>query len=133
MRRSTTCRAGRLPSSSVQAMILSFGLCTLSHGCVGALDGELEDSTEKLVQAVIEGGGSNPDPIDPGPDDPGPDDPGTDPEPPVDNPGDIVPLFDGSTRLEAATVVDTGSALITRFADRGRDRHARESVFASYE
>jgi CxxC motif-containing protein (DUF1111 family) len=71
---------------------------------------------------------------DPGPGpDPNPDDPGTDPEPPVDNPGDLVPLFDGATRLEPALVVDTPAALVTRFADRGRDRHARESAFASYQ
>src|SRR5688572_12706207 len=54
MRRSTTCRAGRLPSSSVPGMILSVGFWTLSHGCVGGLEGELADSTDDLVQAVLE-------------------------------------------------------------------------------
>jgi CxxC motif-containing protein (DUF1111 family) len=56
-----------------------------------------------------------------------------DPQPPVGNPGEVVPLFDASTAREPAVVVDTPSALITRFADRGRDRHARESSFQSYE
>ena len=37
-----------------------------------------------------------------------------------------VPLYDASTSLEPATQVDTPTALITRIADRARDRHARE-------
>ncbi|PTL78514.1 di-heme oxidoredictase family protein [Vitiosangium sp. GDMCC 1.1324] len=45
----------------------------------------------------------------------------------------VVPLFDSSTSLEPALVVDTPTALITRLADRARDRHARESQFQSYE
>lgn len=45
----------------------------------------------------------------------------------------IVPLFDPSTALEPALVEDTPGALITRFSDRGRDRHAREDQFRSYE
>ncbi|WP_254624124.1 di-heme oxidoredictase family protein [Myxococcus sp. CA033] len=45
----------------------------------------------------------------------------------------VVPLFDSSTPLEPAVVVDTPTALITRLADRSRDRHARESQFQSYE
>ncbi|MCY0997777.1 thiol oxidoreductase [Myxococcus sp. MISCRS1] len=45
----------------------------------------------------------------------------------------VVPLFDASTPLEPALVVDTPTALITRLADRSRDRHARESQFQSYE
>jgi len=44
------------------------------------------------------------------------------PEPP---PG-IVPLFDSGTKREPLTTEDTPDALITRIADRVRDRHARE-------
>lgn len=45
----------------------------------------------------------------------------------------ITPLFGPQTQLEPALVEDSPSALITRFADRGRDRHARESQFRAYE
>ena len=44
-----------------------------------------------------------------------------------------VPLFDSSTPLEPATSEETTAALITRFADRARDRHAREAEFRSYD
>ena len=44
-----------------------------------------------------------------------------------------VPLFDAATKLEPATTEDTEEALITRFADRARDRHAREAKFHSYD
>lgn len=47
---------------------------------------------------------------------------------------DVVPLYDEATELEHALVFtrDDG-AVVTRFADRGRDRHAREDEFQSYE
>lgn len=45
----------------------------------------------------------------------------------------ITPLFDATTKLEPATTEDTPDALITRFADRARDRHAREAKFHSYD
>ena len=45
----------------------------------------------------------------------------------------IVPLFDASTVLETSMVEDTGAALITRFGDRARDRHAREGNFHIYD
>src|SRR5262245_56387680 len=48
-------------------------------------------------------------------------------------PGKIVPLFDAKTTLEPATVEDTPTALITRVADRVRDRHAREGMFHAYD
>ena len=44
-----------------------------------------------------------------------------------------VPLFNSDTKLEPATIEDTPTALITRVADRGRDRHAREGMFKVYE
>ena len=47
--------------------------------------------------------------------------------------GPLVPLFDASTPLERPVLEDVGYALITRFGDRGRDRHAREDVFAKYD
>lgn len=43
------------------------------------------------------------------------------------------PLYDESTILEPDTVIDTPQALITRFADRVRDRHAREAQFSAYD
>lgn len=45
----------------------------------------------------------------------------------------IVPLFDETTELEPDWIVETDDAVITRFADRGRDRHAREDQFQSYD
>ncbi len=45
----------------------------------------------------------------------------------------LVPLYDASTAMEPATVLETDSALITRFADRGRDRHGREDEFHIYD
>lgn len=54
------------------------------------------------------------------------------PEPPPPSPA-IVPLHDAATVLEPDTVVDTGSAIVTRFGDRARDRHAREAQFRAYD
>lgn len=46
----------------------------------------------------------------------------------------IVPLFDAETPLEGdLTFVREDGAIVTRFADRGRDRHAREDEFQSYD
>jgi CxxC motif-containing protein (DUF1111 family) len=45
----------------------------------------------------------------------------------------IAPLFNAGTRLEPATTEDTPEALITRIADRVRDRHARERDFNAYD
>lgn len=45
----------------------------------------------------------------------------------------IVPLFDSTTRLEPEVLFDRGDAIVTRFGDRGRDRHAREDQFQSYD
>lgn len=45
----------------------------------------------------------------------------------------LVPLFDETTVLEPDVLEDTGSALITRLGDRGRDRHAREDNFQAYD
>ena len=47
--------------------------------------------------------------------------------------GDVTPLFDSSTDLETAVKFDRGDALVTRIADRGRDRHAREDQFQAYD
>ncbi len=43
-----------------------------------------------------------------------------------------VPLFGETTSLEPSVLEDTPTARITRFADRARDRHAREDEFKSY-
>ncbi len=45
----------------------------------------------------------------------------------------VVPLFDASTQLDPPLQEDTPAALITRFADRARDRHAREDQFQQYD
>ncbi len=45
----------------------------------------------------------------------------------------VASLYSNATALEAASVVDTPSALITRVGDRVRDRHAREAQFHIYE
>ena len=47
--------------------------------------------------------------------------------------GSIVPLYNNSTVLEHAISFDRGDALVTRFADRGRDRHAKEDQFQAYD
>ncbi len=46
---------------------------------------------------------------------------------------EIVPLYDASTELEPEDVFESGDAIVTRFADRGRDRHAREDEYQSYD
>lgn len=45
----------------------------------------------------------------------------------------ITPLFDQNTALEPAIQYDRGDALVTRFSDRGRDRHAKENHFQAYD
>ena len=49
------------------------------------------------------------------------------------NTATITPLFDASTDLEQEISYDRGDALVTRFADRGRDRHAKEDQFQAYD
>ncbi|MEL6178702.1 MAG: di-heme oxidoredictase family protein, partial [Myxococcota bacterium] len=56
--------------------------------------------------------------------------------PDVDEPAPppaVVPLYTAETELEPETHFDRGDAMVTRFADRGRDRHAREDEFQSYD
>lgn len=43
------------------------------------------------------------------------------------------PLFDSQTPLEPDTQYETETALVTRFSDRGRDRHAKENHFQAYD
>jgi CxxC motif-containing protein (DUF1111 family) len=45
----------------------------------------------------------------------------------------IVALFNASTPLEPATMIDTPTARYTYIADRARDRHAREAQYNSYD
>lgn len=47
--------------------------------------------------------------------------------------GNVVPLYDSNTTLDQAISYDRGDALVTRFADRGRDRHAKEDQFQIYD
>jgi CxxC motif-containing protein (DUF1111 family) len=62
--------------------------------------------------------------------DPGAAPPGADEPRPT---GSIVPLYDSDTELEPEVLFDRGDAIVTRFGDRGRDRHAREDQFQSYD
>ncbi len=45
----------------------------------------------------------------------------------------LVPLYDQATKLEPDVIQETSTAIITRYADRGRDRHAREDEFHIYD
>jgi CxxC motif-containing protein (DUF1111 family) len=45
----------------------------------------------------------------------------------------VVPLYDSSTSLEPVIQFDRGDALVTRFSDRARDRHAKEDQFQAYD
>ena len=47
--------------------------------------------------------------------------------------GDLKPLFDGSTLLEPPVHYETSDAVVTKWGDRGRDRHGREDEFQSYD
>ena len=47
--------------------------------------------------------------------------------------GDITPLYTSSTELEHALIYETNDSVITKFADRGRDRHAKEDQFQQYD
>jgi CxxC motif-containing protein (DUF1111 family) len=61
--------------------------------------------------------------------------PGSGGQPSPGEPGKfgIVPLFNDKTELEPAVVENRPDALVTHWADRARDRHAREARFNSYE
>lgn len=45
----------------------------------------------------------------------------------------IIPLYDAASKLEPEVHYDRGDAIITQWADRGRDRHAKEDQFQSYD
>src|SRR6478736_2208770 len=45
----------------------------------------------------------------------------------------IVPLFSDMTTLEHPIHYETADAIVTRWSDRGRDRHSREAKFQSYD
>lgn len=47
--------------------------------------------------------------------------------------GNIVPLYNATTALEPVIQFDRGDALVTRIADRARDRHAKEDMFQAYD
>ena len=47
--------------------------------------------------------------------------------------GNIVPLFNNTTALEQVIQFDRGDALVTRFSDRARDRHAKENHFQLHD
>ena len=67
-------------------------------------------------------------------DEPAPEEPISDEPTPVAEPVlGITPLFSAQTEQEPAIQFDRGDALVTRIADRGRDRHAREDEFQAYD
>ena len=47
--------------------------------------------------------------------------------------GPVPPLYNNQTPLEGPIVFDRGDALVTRFSDRARDRHAKEDHFQAYD
>ncbi|WP_111643048.1 di-heme oxidoreductase family protein [Marinimicrobium alkaliphilum] len=47
--------------------------------------------------------------------------------------GGVMPLFHAGTPLEPVITYETDDALITRFSDRARDRHAKEDQFQQYD
>lgn len=47
--------------------------------------------------------------------------------------GNIVPLYNNTTALEQVIQFDRGDALVTRFSDRARDRHAKENHFQLHD
>jgi CxxC motif-containing protein (DUF1111 family) len=47
--------------------------------------------------------------------------------------GGVKPLFDGTTALEPEIHYETTDAVVTKWGDRGRDRHGREDEFQSYD
>jgi CxxC motif-containing protein (DUF1111 family) len=47
--------------------------------------------------------------------------------------GNIVPLYNNTTGLEQVIQFDRGDALVTRFSDRARDRHAKENHFQLHD
>ncbi|TRX52845.1 di-heme oxidoredictase family protein [Thalassomonas sp. M1454] len=47
--------------------------------------------------------------------------------------GDIVPLYNQATIQQPAILYETADAVVTKFADRGRDRHAKEDQFQQYD
>lgn len=89
-------------------------------------DGPIEATTASTGGDVVDDGGT---------DDSGTDDTETSDG---DSGGDddstqVVPLYDDSTVLEPEVLFDRGDAIVTRFSDRARDRHAREDQFQSYD
>lgn len=51
----------------------------------------------------------------------------------VSSVGGVKPLFDAATMLEPEIHYETTDAVVTKWGDRGRDRHGREDEFQSYD
>ena len=51
----------------------------------------------------------------------------------VSSVGGVEPLFDATTMLEPEIHYETADAVVTKWGDRGRDRHGREDEFQSYD
>lgn len=107
-------------------------LACLSNICVvlpGAGDGD--------GRMPPDGGEKNPDEVDAGQDNDSMDAGLVDPGGNVDGGGEpasaLVPLYNSDTELNPPLQIETADALITRFSDRARDRHAREDQFQAYD
>ena len=92
-------------------------------GCLGDVCGEVADAADAS-------GSSPTDPVVDGADS---STTGDDPSEPMDESvscesPEWVPLFDSATLREPDVQEETSEALITRLADRARDRHAREDI-----
>ena len=113
--------------------ILLAGLIISLQGCVDSLT--TSDSPDIQVDAVSE----SPEDLDASMDDaelldsmPSPSPVDAEVDLPAPTPR-FVPLYDGATPLNPPLQLETEEALITRFADRARDRHAREDEFRAYD
>ena len=108
------CGAGTAPAPDASVVGVDASLADVAEP---RLDGSVDATTEALDAAPEDAGHADAGPADTG-------------VPPTER---IVPLFGPDTALEPALTEVTPTALITRFADRGRDRHAREDRFRAYE
>jgi hypothetical protein len=108
------CGAGTAPAPDASVVGVDASLADVAEP---RLDGSVDATTEALDAAPEDAGHADAGPADSG-------------VPPTER---IVPLFGPDTALEPALTEVTPTALITRFADRGRDRHAREDRFRAYE
>ncbi len=124
------------PRAAENAQVASLLLMTalLLSACAATSSDKSGDEDEDVSEEIGDGDGDGDEsPLGDGDGDAPGDGDGDTPNP-VTLPGTgIVPLYTDATPLEIEVLEDTGTALITRFGDRGRDRHAREDHFKAYD